>query len=69
VKVKVAFDGSDESGTGGAYLSYTARVCVEFTVTSGDDAGLETRDTACDDDYINRTRWLGRAGEVVSIND
>ncbi|WP_269168045.1 hypothetical protein [Modestobacter sp. VKM Ac-2977] len=69
VKVKVAFDGHDQSGSGGTYLDFTARVCVEFTVTTGMSPGLTTRDTACDQAYFDRTRWLGAAGEVVSIED
>lgn len=69
VKVEVAFDGHDQSGSGGTYLDFTARVCVEFTVTTGVSPGLTTRDTACDQAYFDRTRWLGAAGEVVSVDD
>ena len=67
-RIGVAFDGVSQSGGGGTYNSFRARVCAEFTVTGGSDPELDTQDTACGDRSDDGARTLP-AAQVVSLDD
>jgi hypothetical protein len=69
VTVRAAFDGSAQSGGGGSYYSFLARVCAQFVVTSGADPDVLTADTECDQADLDAVGKVAGANEVITFDD
>ena len=69
VSVKVAFDGHDESGGGGTYYQFLARLCVEYRVRGGDDPGVTTADTRCSPELLEPTGPTQKADRTIGLDD
>ena len=59
VALAIAFDGRVQGNETGTYYSSRSRVCAEMTVTAGEDAAVDVRDTPCDE------RALASLGDYV----
>lgn len=64
VRLDVAVDGQDESGGGGSYYSFRARVCVRFVVVAGDDPEVGAEDIECRQEDLERA-----LGKVPAPNE
>lgn len=67
VRLRVAFDGSDESGGGGTYYRFVARLCVEYRITGGPDASVTVQDTRCPEDLLRPRTPTPAADGTVSL--
>ena len=69
VSLKVAFDGSAESGGGGTYYQFLARLCVEYRVRSGADPGVTVEDTRCSPELLEPTGPTQKADRTIGLED
>jgi hypothetical protein len=69
VSVKVAFDGLAESGGGGTYYRFLARLCVEYRVRGGDAHRVTTADTRCSPELLEPTGPTQKADRTIGLED
>jgi hypothetical protein len=67
--LKMAFDGSAESGGGGTYYQFLARLCVEYRVRPGADEPVTVSDTRCPRELLEPTGPTQKADRIISLED
>ena len=68
VRLRVAFDGTDESGGGGTYYRFVARLCVEYRIVGGRGAGVTVEDASCPEELLNPRAPTPAADGTVSLD-
>jgi hypothetical protein len=65
----VAFDGRAESGGGGTYYQFLARLCVEYRVRPSADEPVTAADTRCPQELLEPTGPTQKADRTISLAD